>query len=391
VRNESPTFHRIENAQRFGKRATSSAQGSEAVMTRAFLATAFLVLILIPAASYGASFDCKKAQTKVEKIICTETGISELDDELALAYKNALKDDKRSRSIRQEQKQWLKQRNGCADAVCVKNSYAERLLILMQSANNDESKNADDSDLNTDNNSAVFEVVNDEIANDLNGFCQAMADNLNSMPSWPPAYCERPHNPKFTNLKPVQWRTWTVEEFNKRWHLLAQAVDDSYRKIPARQNDRWTDADTKRWREGIRTKRSVVQETILPEGTITSSFQSRRLLRMRSTSFEEMLRNREELGYKPLAMHNLPDACVLGHFIQLSDDGLTMNTNDSRIGADSSHWQLWLFETGPGAYGLYDQQWGEVAPGFSKGVLTHEASTCKILYTKPKHVQGVKK
>lgn len=78
----------------------------------------------------AASFDCAKASTKVEKIICDNPEISQLDDELSASYKTALQDEKHAESIRQAQKQWMRERNGCADADCVKRAYEMRLSSL---------------------------------------------------------------------------------------------------------------------------------------------------------------------------------------------------------------------------------------------------------------------
>ncbi|MDD5385499.1 MAG: lysozyme inhibitor LprI family protein [Gallionella sp.] len=77
-----------------------------------------------------ASFDCAKVATKVEKLICDNAELSKLDDELSAAYKAALQDAKEADTIKQAQKQWMKERNGCSDAVCVKRTYEARLSSL---------------------------------------------------------------------------------------------------------------------------------------------------------------------------------------------------------------------------------------------------------------------
>jgi uncharacterized protein len=87
-------------------------------------------LLGVALSAQGASFDCGKAGTKVEHLICDNPEISKLDDELSVAYKTALQDDKQADSTRQAQKQWMKERNGCADVGCVKRAYEERLPLL---------------------------------------------------------------------------------------------------------------------------------------------------------------------------------------------------------------------------------------------------------------------
>jgi uncharacterized protein len=41
--------------------------------------------------AYGASFDCKKAVTKIEKLICSEPSLNEADTQMGESYKNAVK------------------------------------------------------------------------------------------------------------------------------------------------------------------------------------------------------------------------------------------------------------------------------------------------------------
>ena len=48
-----------------------------------------LVLFAFSCATHAASFDCKKAQSKMEKAICENPKISKLDEELAESYQAA--------------------------------------------------------------------------------------------------------------------------------------------------------------------------------------------------------------------------------------------------------------------------------------------------------------
>jgi uncharacterized protein/ssDNA-binding Zn-finger/Zn-ribbon topoisomerase 1 len=85
-------------------------------------------------ASSAASFDCKKASTSVEKLICTDPKLSELDTDLAQAYRGAVKV---SPDVKVGQKQWLKERNACVDVTCLKTAYENRInnLNLIAQAN----------------------------------------------------------------------------------------------------------------------------------------------------------------------------------------------------------------------------------------------------------------
>lgn len=91
----------------------------------------FVVLsLLLAATSQATSFDCEKAATKVEKMICADPELSKLDEELAKTYQNAMKDEGQAEVIKSTQKLWLKERNHCEDAACVKQAYASRLQNL---------------------------------------------------------------------------------------------------------------------------------------------------------------------------------------------------------------------------------------------------------------------
>jgi len=89
-----------------------------------------LLSLLLEVDAQAASFDCAKAQTKVEHLICDNPEISKLDDALRASYKTALKDEKQANFIRLKQKQWMKERNSCDDAACVKSAYKRRLSSL---------------------------------------------------------------------------------------------------------------------------------------------------------------------------------------------------------------------------------------------------------------------
>ena len=73
--------------------------------------------------SFAASFDCNKASTKTEKLICSENELSKLDENLASLYKEAA----HIPGIKSEQRAWLSQVKKCSDAKCIRNSYSDRI------------------------------------------------------------------------------------------------------------------------------------------------------------------------------------------------------------------------------------------------------------------------
>lgn len=78
-------------------------------------------------ASASPSFDCRKATTAVEKLICSNPELSKLDVSLAETYKEAVSKD---RSIRDDQRAWNAEKNKCADLDCLKSAYEDRISEL---------------------------------------------------------------------------------------------------------------------------------------------------------------------------------------------------------------------------------------------------------------------
>lgn len=79
------------------------------------------------AAGNSPSFDCGKATTTVEKLICTNPELSKLDVSLAETYKEAVSKD---RSIRDDQRSWNVEKNKCSDVDCLKTTYEDRISEL---------------------------------------------------------------------------------------------------------------------------------------------------------------------------------------------------------------------------------------------------------------------
>ena len=88
-----------------------------------------LALVLAHGMANAASFDCAKAQSRVEKAICADREVSDLDEYLGRYYSAARSTLRESAPcLAADQKQWLSAvRNKCADATCLKKVYLERL------------------------------------------------------------------------------------------------------------------------------------------------------------------------------------------------------------------------------------------------------------------------
>jgi len=92
----------------------------------------FGVLFLLAAfQSYAASFPCHKANTWVEKTICSTQQLSHLDELLATAYKKALRNAFNKNALKADQRAWLKiDRAFCENISCIRQAYTLRISEL---------------------------------------------------------------------------------------------------------------------------------------------------------------------------------------------------------------------------------------------------------------------
>jgi uncharacterized protein len=76
----------------------------------------------------AASFDCGKAASVVEKLICSNEELSKLDENLSKAYKHEVEQSDSKHKAIEDQRQWIKEeRNSCQDADCLKSAYQKRI------------------------------------------------------------------------------------------------------------------------------------------------------------------------------------------------------------------------------------------------------------------------
>ncbi|MDQ1921125.1 lysozyme inhibitor LprI family protein [Massilia pseudoviolaceinigra] len=93
---------------------------------------ALLSLALVCPLASAASYDCPKAVSNVEKMVCADPELSRLDDDLHGSYKRAVARVGDELAMRQWQRNWLKSQalNGCKTAQCVKVAYGTRVKLL---------------------------------------------------------------------------------------------------------------------------------------------------------------------------------------------------------------------------------------------------------------------
>ncbi len=109
-------------------------------MMRIFLLLGFLLSVLSPSAAQAQSFDCHKARTADERMICQVPLLSELDEIMALFYKrlrrytakfdNAMGPQER---LKREARDFLERRAACGgDVSCIEGVYRERIRELLR-------------------------------------------------------------------------------------------------------------------------------------------------------------------------------------------------------------------------------------------------------------------
>ena len=103
-------------------------------MTKMLLGTLALMPLLASAAT--PSFDCTKAHSAAEQLVCQDAGLAALDNELAALYPKAMNQlsAEQQKTEKAMQRGWIKGRNECGkesdSRQCVEESYQLRITEL---------------------------------------------------------------------------------------------------------------------------------------------------------------------------------------------------------------------------------------------------------------------
>ena len=106
-----------------------------------------VTLTLIPNFAFSASFDCDKASTDTEKLICANDDLGLLDEMLSSKYKQAISvlGELDKKELKSSQRVWLKLRDkSCDTASNCKSVYSSRITdiekLISSHADNDQLK-----------------------------------------------------------------------------------------------------------------------------------------------------------------------------------------------------------------------------------------------------------
>nr|WKF55895.1 Lipoprotein LprI [Paraburkholderia busanensis] len=104
---------------------------------------ACIAMLLCASHAFGASFDCTKAASNVEKTICADKSLNALDEQLGQQYQETLTNltADEATNTRTAQRNWLAERNTCESQAanerdCLKNSMSGRLKALQTLSDN---------------------------------------------------------------------------------------------------------------------------------------------------------------------------------------------------------------------------------------------------------------
>jgi uncharacterized protein len=96
-----------------------------------FVIFLMLGVVLLASLSLAAGFECDRATSVQEQLICGDPTLSALDDKLSGLYALALDVIKAQQALRDKQIAWLAhERSRCADVPCLSAAYEKRLTQL---------------------------------------------------------------------------------------------------------------------------------------------------------------------------------------------------------------------------------------------------------------------
>ena len=95
-----------------------------------------LPLLLGLHTAFAASFDCRKAVSTMERLVCSDENLSRQDEELASAYQQARSNSGAAATITRWQRDWLRSETvtACRDAASLGKVYGERITLLREVA-----------------------------------------------------------------------------------------------------------------------------------------------------------------------------------------------------------------------------------------------------------------
>jgi hypothetical protein len=228
-------------------------------MRRVFFFAVFLS-ISVPAVSCGASFDCQKASTAVESIICEQDELSELDERMGWTYAEARRKSSNRKRLAVEQNKWLVERNACGrGVVCLRTMYELRIAALLEGRGAERHRN-----------DVKGEFI---LTRNINPVCVDFRSNLNEFRHMDFDQCHPRLSEKFPQFTRPQWKEVPLDlQISERafkglsmYSVRSDAIADAERRwqkwLQATEKIR-ANGDLKMWLADVDVDNDEVIDTI---------------------------------------------------------------------------------------------------------------------------------
>jgi len=87
--------------------------------------------VIVDTSPFSPSFDCAKASTGPERLICSDRDLAKLDVQLGQSYSKAVGSAADKKKMQLDQLDWLKrERNACSDKPCMAGAIEQRIKAL---------------------------------------------------------------------------------------------------------------------------------------------------------------------------------------------------------------------------------------------------------------------
>jgi len=91
---------------------------------------AALLLALASLQAQGA-MDCSRARSNAEKMLCSNPRLMQADEQLAFAWREAIRRGVDPKDLQESQREWLRDvRDACNDTECMLRAYQDRTADL---------------------------------------------------------------------------------------------------------------------------------------------------------------------------------------------------------------------------------------------------------------------
>ncbi|MHC1727841.1 MAG: lysozyme inhibitor LprI family protein [Syntrophobacteraceae bacterium] len=100
-------------------------------MIRLLAVAIISTLTMLPSFTIAAGFDCRKAASTVEKLICSDDALSKADEQLSTVYGQALASAADAAAFKKEEINWIRtERDKCRTKECLAAAYKKRIEVL---------------------------------------------------------------------------------------------------------------------------------------------------------------------------------------------------------------------------------------------------------------------